>query len=115
MRSVEIGGKEYRIEYDIDTGCDMEDKAGKSFGDIVNLVIHKQDLRSVRVMFWGGLRKNYPDLTLTDAADLISLHGNWPDLTNTCIEEMKTAGFFGKAEEKTPPKKRASARSTATS
>lgn len=105
MKSIEIGGKEYRIEYDINSGCDMEDKAGESFGDIVNSVIRKQSLRSIRVMFWGGLRKNYPDLTLSDAADLIALHGNWPDLTNTCIDEMRGAGFFGKAVEKPPMKK----------
>lgn len=106
MKSIEIGGKEYRIEYDINSGCDMEDKAGESFGDIVNSVIRKQSLRSIRVMFWGGLRKNYPDLTLSDAADLIALHGNWPDLTNTCIDEMRAAGFFGKAVEKPPTKRK---------
>ena len=105
MKSIEIGGKEYRIEYDINSGCDMEDKAGESFGDIVNHVIRNHNLRSIRVMFWGGLRKNYPDITLSDAADLIALHGNWPDLTNTCIDEMRAAGFFGKAVEKPPMKK----------
>lgn len=110
--TVEVNGKQYRIEYDFEAACDMEDNTDTTLGVIVNKALGG-DFRSIRLTVWGGLRKNYPDLTLADASNILLAHGDWPSLLNLCIEEMKRAGFFGRAVEKTPPKKKASGKPTA--
>ena len=99
MKSIEIGGKEYRIEYDINAGCDMEDRGGKMITQLLD-----DNLRSTRLALWGGLRKHHPDLTLLDAGDLVTQHEDRVKLMQDCLEEMIQAGFFGKAA-KEPPKK----------
>lgn len=105
MKSIELNGKTYKVEFDINSGCDLEDKGGKSIGAIVNDALSNLSLTSARLILWGALRKHYPDLTLNDAGDLIT--GDRIEILNACIEEMKNAGFFGRAGEKTetPPEK----------
>jgi hypothetical protein len=100
MRSLQIGNKTYKIEYDINSACDIEDVTGVSIIRLASI-----SAKSARAYLWGGLRIHYPDLTLTDAGKLLSEHGDWPEVLNMCFEEMKVAGFFGKAGEKNPPKK----------
>jgi hypothetical protein len=103
MKSIELNGKTYKIEFDINSGCDMEDKGNKSIGAIVNDALSNLSLTSARLILWGALRKHYPDLTLSDAGGLIT--GDRIEILNACIEEMKSAGFFGRAGEnkKAPP------------
>jgi len=105
MKSIELNGKEYKIEFDINSGCDMEDKGGKSIGVIVNDALNNLSLTSNRLLLWGGLRKHYPDLTLNDVGKLL-INSDLVEILNICIEEMKNAGFFGRAGEKkkAPPK-----------
>ena len=74
MISITFGDKERRIEYNTRSGCLMEDKAGRSLMQIVNAAIVQQDMRSARLMLWGGLLKHYPDTTLEDAENLTDLH-----------------------------------------
>ena len=115
MKSIEIDGKEYRLEYHINAACEAEDKGEKPFSAIINDAFVVQDKRALRLFLWGALREHYPEYTLTDAGNLARKHGDDVELMRILYEECKQAGFFGKAEEKTPPKKRASAKSTATS
>lgn len=100
MRILTIGDEEYILEYDINAGCLMEQKSGKSIAKLID-----STLTTARLMLWGGLLKHTPDITLIEAGDLLTKHGNWTEVMNQCFEEMKAAGFFGKAEG-TPRKKR---------
>lgn len=100
MRTLEISSEQYRLEYDINAGCDMEDRAGRTIDKLIDT-----SLTSIRLILWGGLRKHHPEITLADAGDLISAHGDRAELMNLCFEEMKLAGFFGKAAEEPPKKK----------
>lgn len=110
MKSLELNGKEYKIEFDINSGCDLEDKSGKPIGTLVNEAFNNFSLTNNRLILWGALRKHYPDLTLTDVGEL--LRGTNPvEILNACVEEMNHEGFFGKAVAKTPPKKEASGKS----
>ena len=101
---MELNGKEYKISFDINSGCDLEEKSGKSIGSIVNDALTNLSLTSNRLILWGALRKNYPDLTLSDVGELLN-GADRVEVLNTCIGEMKNAGFFGKAV-KEPPKKK---------
>lgn len=115
MRTITFGEKEYRVEYDINAGCDMEDKGGRAFGMIANDALVRQDLRAHRLLLWGGLRKHYPDLTLEEAGELLYMHDDRVALLDALYEEMKTAGFFGKAAQEPPKRTRkASVKSTKT-
>ena len=116
MKSIELSGKQYTIEFDINSGCDLEDAAGKSIGEVVNDALTNLSLTSNRLMLWGGLRKHYPDMTLTEAGDLLVGADRVSGL-NACSEDMKDAGFFGRAAAKPPMKKatKASAKSTTNS
>ena len=117
MKSIELSGKQYTIEFDINSGCALEDAAGKAIGEVVNDALTNLSLTSNRLMLWGGLRKHYPDMTLDEVGDLL-IGADRVSVLNTCIEDMKDAGFFGRAATK-PPKKQArakvSAKPTATS
>lgn len=115
MKSIELSSKQYTIEFDINSGCDLEDKAGRPIGEVVNDALTNLSLTSNRLMLWGGLRKHYPDMTIAEAGDLL-IGADRVSVLNTCIEDMKDAGFFGRAATK-PPKKatKVSAKPTATS
>lgn len=115
MKSIELSGKQYTIEFDINSGCDLEDAAGKSIGEVVNDALTNLSLTSNRLMLWGGLRKHYPDMTLAKAGDLLA-GADRVLVLNACVEDMIDAGFFGRAATK-PPKKatKVSAKPTATS
>lgn len=115
MKSIELSGKQYTIEFDINSGCDLEDAAGKAIGEVVNDALTNFSLTSNRLVLWGGLRKHYPDMTLTEAGELLA-NADRVEVLNTCIEDMKDAGFFGRAATK-PPKKatKVSEKSTANS
>lgn len=105
MRSIELRGKEYTIEFDINSGCDLEDKAGKAVGAIVNDALTNLSLTANRLLLWGGLRKHYPDMTLADAGELL-MGEDRVTVLNMCVEDMKDAGFFGRAATKPPAKKK---------
>lgn len=115
MKSIELSGKQYTIEFDINSGCDLEDAAGKSIGEVVNDALTNLSLTSNRLVLWGGLRKHYPDMTLAKAGDLLA-GADRVLVLNACVEDMIDAGFFGRAATK-PPKKatKVSAKPTATS
>ena len=113
MKSIELNGKEYCLEYDINSGCDIEDAAGKSVSAVVNDALTNLSIKANRLLLWGGLRKHYPDLTLNDAGNLLSGEDR-VSVLNTCIEEMKSAGFFGRAAKK-PPKKATDSKASGTS
>ena len=104
MKSIELSGKQYTIEFDINSGCDLEDAAGKSIGEVVNDALTNLSLTSNRLVLWGGLHKHYPDMTLAEAGDLL-IEADRVSVLNACIEDMKDAGFFGRAATKPPMKK----------
>jgi len=103
MITLEINGQNYKVEYDINAGCDMEDRSGKIITRLID-----DSLTAVRLMLWGGLRLHHEDITLTDAGRLVSAHGDRITLMQTLLDEMVAAGFFGKAAQKPPESKRIS-------
>ena len=67
---IKAGANQYKIEYDMNSICDFEDITGMQVAFISERSL--AGLNSLRALFWAGLQKNHPGLTLKDAGNIIS-------------------------------------------
>jgi hypothetical protein len=70
----DAGGRSYRLVLGFNALCAAEVQTGKRWSDIM------ADAQSgspsvIRVLFWAGLRKHHPEVTVDGAGDLIDAVG----------------------------------------
>ena len=62
----EIGGRELQMRYTFNSLCAMEERAGGGLAQWNN-----RQYTPVRLLFWGALIDRQPEITLTEAGNLI--------------------------------------------
>jgi tail tube GTA-gp10-like protein len=69
--------KAYKLHYNINAMCELEDALGDSVISIANLMSDPMriSVKTMRTMFWAGLRGNHGDITLVEAGDIMSAVG----------------------------------------
>lgn len=83
-------GTELIFFYDYDALVMVEEKVGRSFGEILDgLRSGKPRLGDLRALIWAGLQRYHPELTLTDAGELVLSEGI--ELGATMREAMAAA------------------------
>lgn len=70
---VKINGKPYKLEYDFNSVCEIEEVTGKSISELAGNKIGF-GYKVIRAFFWGGLIKNNPGLEIEDAGNMIQEH-----------------------------------------
>jgi hypothetical protein len=96
MKHIEIAGKQYELEYTVNSACEVEERSGKNITDLLN-----REFSGIRWLLWGGLISRQPRMTVREVGNLIGEHisagGDLVEISTQCLEGMKEAGFFGKA------------------
>lgn len=96
---LEIGDKTYEFEFTINSVCDLEERTGKGFADLMSI----EGLTSLRALIWCGLITHQKTLTMAQAGDLVQeyLKNNTiEDLTKTIGDAFEQAGFIQAAAQK---------------
>lgn len=67
-------GKTYTLSFSINAMCELEDLLGDSFGDMMAKAQDptKVSMKTVRAMFWAGLRDHHNEMTIQDAGHLMT-------------------------------------------
>ena len=63
-------GNDYKLSYSANALCEMEEVLGGDPEEIfveITKGVRKDKLRTIRIIFWQGLRDHHPDITLDDA------------------------------------------------
>jgi len=98
---IKAGANQYKIEYDMNAICDFEDITGMQVAYISARSLG--GLNSLRALFWAGLIKNQPEITLKDAGNIMSEYfksGKKLDtLYNIIFSELERLEFFKKDEK----------------
>ena len=96
-RMIELGGRNYALRYTVNSLCAVEARAGGPLESVL-----KYDFAAVRLLLWGGLIEERPELTLREAGDLMEAYmragGALDALVDECAAALREAGFFGPAE-----------------
>ena len=76
-----IGGVTYTLQLGTNAACQIEDAMSTplrrmSYGDVLRAATKGEDVRAMRVMFWGMLRKFHRQVTLEQAGDLMDEAGD---------------------------------------
>ncbi len=98
---LEIGDKTYDFEFTINAVCDLEERTGKGFAELISV----EGLTSLRALMWCGLITHQKTLTMAQAGDLIQeyLKNNTvEDFTKTIGDAFEQAGFIQAAAQKRP-------------
>ena len=85
--SLELGGKTYLLKFVTNSICDMEEAANLSMAELGARVQGNPGKRDLRLLLWGGLRKNYPNMTLRQAGELLD------DADNALVGEKLGEAF----------------------
>jgi hypothetical protein len=97
---LKAGANQYKIEYDMNAICEFEDITGMQVAYITHRSL--SGLNSLRALFWAGLQKNHPGLTLKDAGNIMTEYfksGKKIDsLYNLIFSELEKLEFFKKDE-----------------
>ena len=73
---VVVEGKTYRLHFTWNAAATFEDASGRALSDaLMDLVRERLSAKSLRAMLWAGLQKHHPDLTITEAGDLLGAMG----------------------------------------
>ena len=94
--ALHAGEVTYKLVYDVNALCAMEDKLDKSVLEIMGTVNGSPRLGVVRALLWAGLRRHHEDVTLEAAGDLVMSVG-MVDVLNVVMIGFKSA--FPKAAE----------------
>jgi hypothetical protein len=95
---IKAGANQYKIEYDMNSICDFEDVTGMQ----VAFITHRSlsGLNSLRALFWAGLQKNHPGLSLKDVGNIMNLYFKGgkkvENLYNVIYVELEKLEFFKK-------------------
>ena len=96
---LEIGDKTYEFEFTINSVCDLEERTGKGFADLMSV----EGLTSLRALIWCGLITHQKTITMAQAGDLVQeyLKNNAiEDLTKMIGDAFEQAGFIQAAAQK---------------
>lgn len=88
-----IGGKEYQVNYTVNSLCRLEDRAAMPIGRLMD-----RQFSAARLLLWAGLSGSLPDMTVAQAGDIIQEHitqgGTLEDIVDICAEGLSEGGFF---------------------
>ena len=88
----EVAGRQLRLRYTFNSICAIEDRAGCALEEIM-----KRKYAPVRLLFWGALTELQPEISLSEAGDIIGAHiyggGRLEDIAGMCLEALERAGF----------------------
>lgn len=88
-----LNGKEYKIEYTVNSLCEIEELAGMPISQLMD-----RQFSATRLLFWGGLRENHGELTMKDTGKIIDgvLHsgGSLEDVIDICAKGLIEGGFL---------------------
>ncbi len=79
--SFEVDELTYTMAFSTNSICELEEKLGRAFMSIAKeleqYIQQPETIRisTLRAIFWSGLRKHHPHLTLEDAGDLMTGSG----------------------------------------
>ena len=67
----------FKLVFDANAFCEIEDSIGLTLGELQDVMTDpkKMSMKGFRAIFHGGLLRHHPDLTLTDAGDIMSEAG----------------------------------------
>ena len=93
---IEIGGQPVALRYTVNAMCAIEDVCAGALDGVM-----ERQFTAARLLLWGGMLENQPDVTLAEAGRMIGMHlekgGTLEEIVEHCAEGMRRAGFFGKA------------------
>lgn len=96
--NIEAGGRGLRLRYTFNSICAVEERAGMALDRLMG-----QKHMAVRLLFWGALIEEQPEITLREAGDILGAHlkagGSLDGIAAMCAEALERAGFIG-GEEK---------------
>jgi hypothetical protein len=67
----EAQGKTWTLVYTVNAICDLEEQTGQSIAELGAMLSGAKPMTGMRALFWGGLRKHHPEVTLEGAGDLV--------------------------------------------
>lgn len=97
---VELNGKEYKLKFDYNATCDLEDIFGK--GVAVILSEEQIGFRMVRAFYWAGLKWKDKGITLDRVGNMLGkeIQENGKsimDLMPPVMNALKKSGLLGNA------------------
>lgn len=71
--SFEVNEKSYTMRFSANALCELEDVLNMGVNDVAEQMAKPKNLRikTVRGIFWAGLRDCHPEITITQAGELI--------------------------------------------
>ena len=71
------GEKTFTMSFSINALCELEDQLAAPMADIMTKATDpaSMSIKTIRAVFWAGLRDHHPDLTTKDAGDLMTAMG----------------------------------------
>ena len=88
----ELGGVPVALKYTVNAMCAIEDNAPGSVADLP-----EKEYTAARLLLWGGMLHAQPDLTLSEAGDMIDGHiargGSLEEVAERCLEGLRRCGF----------------------
>lgn len=71
------GGETYRLRLDINAIAELEEHTGQSINEIAAALNDTATMRMslARAVFWGATRSTHPELSISDAGDIMSEAG----------------------------------------
>ncbi len=103
---IKMGADTYRIEYDYNSMCEIEEIVGFSVY-VLALNDSRLGLGAVRAFLKAGLSKYHPEISLTETGDLIQkyikLNKTAAPLLKQLMEAMKQSGLMLEDTNKVAP------------
>lgn len=98
---IKAGADTYKIEYNLNSICDFEELTNI---DISNMTARNlAGIKTIRALFFCGLRVNHPELTLEEAGNILGIYlkngKTIKTLFNIINSELEKAGFITKVNE----------------
>jgi hypothetical protein len=94
---IKLGADTYKIEYDYNAMCDIEDLCGMGI-QMIALNESRLGLGAIRAFLKAGLAKHHPEISVTQAGELLQgelkAGRNFKNLTNQLMEAMKQSGLI---------------------
>jgi hypothetical protein len=100
----EIDGTPYTLRFSANALCELEDELGLGVNAIAGQLADPKDLRlkTVRAVFWAGLRDHHSEITLIQAGEIVTAM-SLPVALETIANAFSAA--FPSRETKTDPQK----------
>lgn len=96
-RAINLNGRVETLAYTVNSVCALEEMTGKSLSEALST-----DMAGLRALFFCGLLRSHPDMTLDAAGDLIDQYllsgGDLEALCDQITAALEDAGFFRRAK-----------------